>query len=166
MLGRRLGLILAAYAAATLAASLFLNLALPVATAWPGPVPRLDLGELAKGVLLGWGLVAGFGFLPALVFVAWAEWRGQRRLFFFLASGAAGALLALTTLGRLLGPAASNLDEVTTIVVAATGALAGLVYWAITGRFAGGRPPDGHDPSASASRSRRNARSSFAGDEG
>lgn len=131
---RRLGVLLVAYVAAAAAASVFLNLALPFAAAWPGPFPRLDAATFGKSVFLGWCLVASLGFAPALVLAGVAEWRAITRPAFFLAAGAAAALLVISLVDRQLGPAAGELDAVTTVVIAATGAVAGLVYWAIAGR--------------------------------
>jgi hypothetical protein len=134
---RRLVRIAAGYALAALFASLFLNLAVPVSATWPEPRLFFSPGEFFLHSAFAAMVIAGLALLPALLFILVAEWRRQTRFSFFMVAGAASALLPLAALDLFRGAAEPPAGDTLTTLLALAGAMAGLVYWLVAGRFSG-----------------------------
>jgi len=147
----RLFVVLAGYACAALAASLFLQL-----VAWPtishdmGEPPWSLMGGMLLSVPLMSILIAGFAFFPALVVLAAAEYFRRRDWLSYAVAGGAAALGAYAILWRAMatfqdvdlsvsgggdGPVAAEPAAIAFGVAA--GLAGGIVYWLVAGRSAG-----------------------------
>lgn len=92
------------------------------------------------GMTFGWSLVGasvigGLAFVPALVAIAVAELMQLRGIVFHLAAGGAIAIFLWWSGEGVGGPHADIRPG--TLIAAATGFMAGFVYWLIAGRQSG-----------------------------
>jgi hypothetical protein len=135
----RLAIMLAGYAAASLAASAFLNM---VFLASAGLLPE-DAAYVASGsawitipfVAL---FVAYFSAVPALVPVLLAELLGARDWLYHAIAGGVVGLLVAGLFWQSAEPGHPLLaDPRAAMVVIGAGLVGGLAYWAIAGRTAG-----------------------------
>ncbi len=131
----RLVVILAGFVGAVLAAA-FLMTAIAAGGMQPldiaNPVARIGLIAAA---LIQASLIGYIAFAPALVAIAWAEWRETTS---FLYHALAGGAIALATF--VLSPRSvdsGGLDTGLFAVVVAAGLAGGIAYWAIAGRKSG-----------------------------
>jgi hypothetical protein len=131
-LARRVLVVLAAFMAASVVASLVITLA--VVLEWEQILAMTD--SSAAWLALGFFslIVSATALLPAMLVIALAEALCLRSPLFYAAVGGAGLVglyyaLGLTERGGLLG---RDLE-----IMAGAGIAAGFVYWAIAGRNAG-----------------------------
>ncbi|WP_181701137.1 hypothetical protein [Chthonobacter albigriseus] len=80
-------------------------------------------------------LIGAMSFVPFVVLVIVAEWLGLRSFVWYAGAGGLMALAASMTVGGLsAGDTTLHMDA--TVLIAA-GLVGGLVFWALSGRFAG-----------------------------
>lgn len=145
--------VLFAYCVASLAASLFLHLLLfGVLGLDLDQPPWAEMGGLPVSVLLITFIVAYFAFVPSIALIFIAEIRGWRSWLYYGIAGAGAATVVAAMFWRASGYVGAGLDLgggapseapivlMPEVVAGALGAgfAAGLVYWLIAGRSAGG----------------------------
>ncbi|MDP3897380.1 MAG: hypothetical protein Q8Q62_11965 [Mesorhizobium sp.] len=148
----RLFLILLAYAMAAVAASAFIHLMWLGALGWTAEeAPWIALGSIVFSIPLVALFIAYFAFLPAVVAIGVGEVLGARDWLFYAIGGAVAATTVIA-LFWYSGPEpisfgdGSPLPEIRrepfddprfVMVIVGAGLVAGLIYWALAGRFAG-----------------------------
>jgi hypothetical protein len=90
------------------------------------------LGGLAIVTLIAAAYIVVLSFLPALAAIVVAEMTGLRRLWPHIIGGALAGLFAIAIVWL---SATGDVHEISVVVV--SGAVAGVIYWAIAGRHAG-----------------------------
>ncbi len=138
----RMTAILAGYGAAVLTASLFLNLAFISVLG----LTREEVGLVAStGFLVSvpvLALVLGYyAFLPAIAVIVGTEILGLRDWLWHALGGAAVAAAVLAYAWQQPGTDPAFADQGFFLVVTAAGLLAGIAYWIVAGRGAGGSIP-------------------------
>lgn len=131
----RCAAILAGYAAASLAASAFLNLVFLSADSGTGDEPLA--ASLAFSIPVVALFVAYFGFIPAAALIFVSEMSGRRSLPFYAVGG---GLVAAAFLGFAAWTGASDFEVADLrpmLAVVGAGATGGLFYWLAAGRRAG-----------------------------
>jgi hypothetical protein len=94
-----------------------------------------DLAAILAVIGLSAVTLSGYALLPFLLVVALAEGFRLRSALFYALAG--GALALVLTFGSALGINVSQIFVRDREIMVVAGLLAGLVYWAIAGRYAG-----------------------------
>jgi len=129
---------------ALLLASLAAGLVVALAVLFPG-IGDLGLGPMDQGILgvvvtFGAIFVSGFALVPALLVVLVSEGLGIRSVLFYAAAGALAGFVIYLNFGVDIGALEiEGFARREAEIMAGAGIVAGLVYWAIAGRSAGGR---------------------------
>lgn len=138
----RLLLILAGYGAASLAASLFLNVVVLWSLGWQAAeLPAVMAGSMLISVPLLGLFVAYFAFAPAAFAIALAEIFSLRDWLYHAAAGGAAGLVVdgyfvwATPDGAEVGQPFAF--PALTMALAAAGIVGGMAYWTIAGRDSG-----------------------------
>ncbi len=143
----RFCVILFGYLVACLAAGAFLNL---LVLGWLGLTGEEVRRAAGGGALFSLPLTAlfisHFAFIPGMVAIFAAEFLRRRDWLFHAAAGAAVALVAL-----LMRSASAESEAVIggsgpILAALAAGLVAGIAYWAVSGRFAGSWRPAAISP--------------------
>jgi hypothetical protein len=111
----------------------------------------INFGLIRYIMLFAVPLTATLSLVPTLVLVLYGEWAAKHHLPYYVAGGALCGIVSLILhvgLSMWRGSSAGRLIELTSLdavlklaavimMVAVTGALAGVIYWALAGRRAG-----------------------------
>jgi hypothetical protein len=137
----RLVIIVLALLAASLAAGFVVALAVLLPDVGHLGLETLDEGPFAVLLTFGAIFVSGFALVPALLVVLVSEGLGIRSVLFYALAGAlAGVAIYLSLGGVDFGAlAVEGFTRREAEIMAGAGIIAGVVYWAIAGRSAGGR---------------------------
>jgi hypothetical protein len=135
----RFALILVAYVAASLAASVLLHLVSFGALGFePGEAPRFVMGSLAFSIPFIALFVAYYAFLPAVPAILLSEAFGWRDWLYY---AIAGALIALIIIAFFVQASPNEHDTVRDprfwAAMLGGGISGGMAYWLVAGRFAG-----------------------------
>jgi hypothetical protein len=94
-----------------------------------------DQAALGIAIVVSTLVIAGYGLLPGMIVLAIAEGFRLRSIVFYAAAGAAAAMLIAP--GSSAPIHARDLLGREQELIAASGIVAGLIYWALAGRTAG-----------------------------
>ena len=132
----RIFVVLFAFVVASLAASIVLQIGI-LAPFWRSAVsPEMDQGFFRLMVGFGFFFISLLALLPAMLVIAVAEAFRLRSVLFYTAAGGLEALLLCYGIG-LIDDASGWLGAPLAQAFAASGIVAGLVYWLLAGRNAG-----------------------------
>ncbi|AMS39859.1 hypothetical protein [Aminobacter aminovorans] len=127
------------YAAASIAASAFLNVvflgvASLIATDIP---PEVASGSMVFTIPFIALFVAYFGFVPAVVVMLLAELLGKRDWLFYALAGGFVALVFIGVAYQSGDGGFAYRDPLWPVSIIGSGLVGGIAYWFVTGRFAG-----------------------------
>lgn len=139
-IGRRILRDLLGFIAAAFAASLMFHLMIGVASWTESGDALIFSPDVIVTLLFGTFVICVNAFLPAVLIILATEYFRVRHLAVYVLGGAAASLSS--SLGvYLIGLTGSGgINPTLMCWIVAAGAGAGLVYWAIAGRFAGSSP--------------------------
>ena len=128
------------YAAASLAASAFLNIVVLGVVGFfaPDMPPEVASGSMVFTIPFIALFVAYFAFVPAVVVMLLAELLGKRDWLFY---ALAGGFVALVFIGFAYQSGEGGFayrDPLWPVSILGSGLVGGIAYWFVTGRFAGG----------------------------
>jgi hypothetical protein len=127
------------YAAASLAASAFLNLILLGAAGLMAAdmPPEVATGSMVFSIPFVALFVAYFAFVPAVVVMLLAELLGKRDWLFHALSGGVVALVFIGFAYQNGDIGFAYRDPLWPVSIVGSGLVGGIAYWFVTGRFAG-----------------------------
>jgi hypothetical protein len=132
----RILVVLFAFAVASVAAAIALQIGIML-TFWHGRLsPDIDHGIFQVLVGFSFLFISLFSFLPSMIVIALAEALRLRSILFYATAGGIEALALGYSLGLTERPV--DMSEASLMqAFAASGIVAGMVYWLIAGRNAG-----------------------------
>jgi hypothetical protein len=131
----RIFVVLFAFLVASLAASIVLQIGIWMPFWRSALSSDIDQGFFRLMVGVGFFFITLLALLPAIVIIALAEAFRVRSILFYAAAGAAEALVLCHGIGLI--DASASLGAPLAQAFAASGIVAGLVYWLLAGRNAG-----------------------------